>query len=132
MVEGDEQPIVVVDCDPGQPARVTGVVENIISAGEFQRVRVIDRDDGIFPDLAVLEPGVDAVVGFRVADAADVCETVVVLELLRNGERVLFDAGLAVKLGFRQPPFRAEIIIFSVRRDALRALRRADKQYIDF
>ena len=88
MVEGDEQPIVVVDCDPGKPARVTGVVENMISAGEFQRVRVIDCDDGIFPDLAVLESGVDAVVGFRVADAADVCETVVVLELLRNGERV--------------------------------------------
>ena len=113
MVEGDEQTVVVVDRDPRQSARVTGVVENIISAGEFQRVRVIDRDDWIFPDLAVLEPGVDAVVGFRVADAADVCETVVVLELLRNGERVRLDAGLAVKLGFRQPPFRAEIIIFS-------------------
>ena len=64
MVEGDEQPIVVVDRDPRQSARVTGVVENIISAGEFQRVRVVYRDNWIFPDLAVLEPGVDAVVGF--------------------------------------------------------------------
>ena len=88
MVEGDEQSVIVVDRDPRQSARVAGVVENIISAGEFQRVRVIDRNDGIFPDLAVLESGVDAVVGFLVADAADVREAVFVLELFRNGERV--------------------------------------------
>ena len=64
MVEGDEQTVVVVDRDPRQSARVAGVVENIISAGGFQRVRVVYRDDGIFPDLAVFESGVDAVVGF--------------------------------------------------------------------
>ena len=130
MVKGDEQTSVVVHRDPRQTARMQGFVENIISAREFQRVGVIDRDYGIFPDLAVLEPRIYAVVGLGVADAAYVREAVFVLELLRDGERVGFHARLAVEFGLCQPPFRAEIVVFAVCRYALRALRRADKQNI--
>lgn len=70
MVKGDEQTSVVIHRDPRQTARMQGFVENIISAREFQRVGVIDRDYGIFPDLAVLKPCIYAVVGLGVADAA--------------------------------------------------------------
>ena len=102
MVGAVKQTVFGVDADPRQTAGNGFAVQNVV-INKLKRARVINADNGIVPNLAVLKPRINKAV--IIAQPADVFYSVFLGKLVGYCGVVGVDNGFSVRLSLNERGF---------------------------